>query len=185
MDPADCDATNCRLRPAGWQRGDGEGYTAAPVIDPRRESDAIDRAIAMFGGRAGAVLPILHAIQDELGWVPERAVEKIAHALNLSRAEVHGTLSFYHDFRSAPPGRHVLRVCRAEACQAMGGRALEAHIKERLGCDFHQTSASSVTLEPVYCLGNCACAPSIMIDGQLRGRVSVERFDEIAKTELA
>lgn len=155
------------------------------MSDPSRESEAIDRAIAACRAKAGAVLPILHAIQDALGWVPEEAVAKIAHALNLSRAEVHGTLSFYHDFRTSPPGRHVLRVCRAEACQAMGGSALEAHVKAKLGCDFHQTSKGSVTLEPVYCLGNCALSPAIQIDGKLHGRVTRARFDELASEELA
>jgi formate dehydrogenase subunit gamma len=133
---------------------------------------------------AGPLLPILHAIQDELGFVPASAVVRVAEALNISHAEVHGTVTFYHDFRSAPPGRHVLRVCRAEACQAMGVDALVDHVKSKLGCDFHETSNSGVTLEAVYCLGNCAIAPSVMIDGKLHGRVTKERFDELAKTEM-
>lgn len=150
------------------------------------EIEVVDRAIARHLGEVGALLPIFHSVQDALGFVPEGALAKIAHALNLSRAEVHGTLSFYHDFRTSPPGRHVLKVCRAEACQAMGGAALEAHVKEMLGCDFHEKSArADVTVEPVYCLGNCACAPSVMIDGRLHGRVTRERFAELVKTELA
>lgn len=159
-------------------------YTGA-VTDPLQASEIIERAIATCAGRAGALLPMLHAIQDGLGFIPDVAVSKLAHALNLSRAEVHGTISFYHDFRTTPPGRHVLRVCRAEACQAMGSASLEAHVKAELGCDFHETSSGGVTLEAVYCLGNCAIAPSVMIDGRLHGRVSNARFDELAKTELA
>jgi formate dehydrogenase subunit gamma len=155
------------------------------VSETDRDADAaVERALGRCAGLAGALLPVLHAIQDELGYVPPGAVPRIADALNLSRAEVHGTISFYHDFRSGPPGRHVLRVCRAEACQAMGGDALAAHVQAKLGCDFHETSTGSVTLEPVYCLGNCACAPAVMIDGKLHGRVTPSRFDELAKTEL-
>jgi formate dehydrogenase subunit gamma len=154
------------------------------VSEVSREIQVVEAAIARCRGMVGALLPALHAIQDELGYVPDAAIARLADALNLSRAEVHGTISFYHDFRTTPPGRHVLRVCRAEACQAMGADALVAHVKERLGCDFHETSPGSVTLEPVYCLGNCACAPSVMIDGTLHGRVTLARFDELAKTEL-
>lgn len=128
----------------------------------------------------GALLPILHGIQDALGHVPPSAVPIIANALNLSRAEVHGVISFYHHFRSHPPGRHVLRLCRAEACQAMGAVAIEHHIRERLGIDFHETSVDgSVTFEAVYCLGNCACAPSLMIDDQVHGRLTKERVDAL------
>lgn len=152
--------------------------------ETKREADVVARAIADNVTRPGALLPIFHAIQDALGYVPEAAMGTIASALNLSRAEVHGTLSFYHDFRTRPPGRHVLRVCRAEACQAMGAAALERHVKTQLGCDFHETSAQGVTLEAVYCLGNCATAPSVMIDGHLHGRVTTARFDELAKKEL-
>lgn len=154
------------------------------MTEPGREPDAIDRAIARCAGMIGALLPMLHAIQDELGYVPDAAIPRLADALNLSRAEVAGTVSFYHDFRTTPPGRHVLKVCRAEACQAMGGNALAAHVKARLGCDFKQTSAGSVTLEEVFCLGNCACAPAVMIDGRLHGRVTTTRFDDLAREEL-
>jgi len=156
------------------------------------EVDAVDRAIAGSLHLDGAVLPMLHAIQDELGYVPGFATDRIAQALNLSRAEIYGVVTFYHDFRSTPPGRHVLKVCRAEACQAVGADALVDHMKKRLGCDFHETSpglagpggSGSVTLEPVYCLGNCAVGPSLLIDGKLHGRVTKERFDDLAKTEL-
>lgn len=128
--------------------------------------------------KPGALLPILHAVQHELDCIPPEAVPVIAAALNLSRAEVHGVITFYPHFRSEPGGRHTLAVCRAESCQAMGAVRLEQHIKHRLQVDFHQTTADGgYTLEPVYCLGNCACSPAIMVDGELKGRMSPERFD--------
>jgi formate dehydrogenase subunit gamma len=128
----------------------------------------------------GALLPILHAIQDEFDYVDAAAVPVIADELNLTRAEVHGVISFYHDFRKEPPGRHIVKICRAEACQSVGGRDSEAHAKERLNADFHETSADGrYTLDPVYCLGNCACGPSAMIDGRLYGRVTPKRFDQL------
>ncbi|WP_416064843.1 formate dehydrogenase subunit gamma [Rhizobium sp. ZK1] len=128
----------------------------------------------------GPLLPILHEVQDQFGYVPQEALPVIADELNLSRAEVHGVVTFYHDYRNHPAGRHVLRLCRAEACQSMGGDALAERIKTLLGIDFHQTTLDgSVTLEPVYCLGLCACAPAAMFDGEVYGRVD----DELA-TEL-
>lgn len=137
-------------------------------------------AIDARRSRPGPLLEILHAVQDALGYVPPAAVPVIASELNLSRAEVHGVVSFYHHFRTAPPGKRIVHVCRAESCQAMQGRALEAHIKARLGIDFHETTADGqVSLEPVYCLGNCACSPAMMVDGELYGRVTPERFDEL------
>ena len=144
------------------------------------QKQAVDGAIASFRDAPGALLPILHAVQDSLGYIPEPAIAMIAHALNRSRAEVHGVVSFYHWFRTRPAGRHVIHLCRAEACQAMGARDLEAHAKRTLGIDFHATTADGeFTLEPVYCLGNCACAPSVLIDGELHGRVDAERFDAL------
>ena len=126
----------------------------------------------------GPLLVILHAIQDALGCIPDGAVRRVAEGLNLSRAEVHGVVSFYPHFRRTPPGRHTIALCRAEACQSMQGRALEAHAIARLGVGFHGTSADGrFTLEPVYCLGNCALAPSMLVDGDLIGRVTPERFD--------
>ena len=126
------------------------------------------------------MLPILHALQKTLGYVPAAAVALIAQELNLSRAEVHGVISFYHYFRREPAGRHTIYICRAEACQAMGGRALQAHAQKKLGIELHQTTADGAfTLEPVYCLGNCACAPSLLVDGELYGRVDAQRFDEL------
>ena len=136
--------------------------------------------------KPGALLPILHAVQDHLGYVPPDSVPLIAHALNLSRAEVHGVISFYHYFRESPPGRETVHICRAEACQAMGSDALETHAKQRLGIDYHEnTSDGQFSLEPVYCLGNCACSPSIMVGKEVYGRVSPERFDEIIEATKA
>jgi len=132
----------------------------------------------------GALLPILHEIQDRLGYVPESALPIVAAALNLSRAEVHGVVSFYHLFRRTPPGRKTIYLCRAEACQAMGARELEAQLKERLGIDFHETTADErYSLEPIYCLGNCACSPALMIDETVHGRVTAERLDGLLGEE--
>lgn len=126
----------------------------------------------------GALLPVLHGVQEALGYVPEASVPLIARELNLSRADVHGVITFYHFFRSKPSGKRVIYVCRAESCQAMGAVALEQHIKQRLGVDFHETTANGAyTLEPVYCLGNCACSPAIMVDDELKGRVTPKQFD--------
>jgi formate dehydrogenase subunit gamma len=128
--------------------------------------------------KSGALMPILRRIQDEIGWVPGDSVPVIAEILNLTRAEVHGVLTFYHDFRHEPPGRSIIRICRAESCQAMGGVTLAEHVKRRLGCDFGGTSNDGAfSLEPVYCLGNCACSPAMIINGQLLGRVTPERFE--------
>ncbi|MDB5987939.1 MAG: hypothetical protein JWR16_2992 [Nevskia sp.] len=134
----------------------------------------------------GALLPILHGVQDALGFVPKDAVPLIAQELNLSRAEVHGVVTFYHWFREDKPGRQVVHLCRAEACQAVGATELEAHAKRTLGVDFHGTTADgALTLEPVYCLGNCALGPSLMIGEQLRGRVTPRRFDELMQQARA
>ncbi len=130
----------------------------------------------------GALLPILHAIQDELGYVPESAVPIVAEVLNLSRADVHGVVTFYHFFRTKPPGKHTLYVCRAEACQSMGARDLEDHARRKLKIDFHETTPDGrFSLEPIYCLGNCACSPAVMVDETVYGRVTAERLDEILK----
>lgn len=135
----------------------------------------VDAVLSRLQHEPGALLPILHAIQDELGYVPGEALPVIARALNLSRAEVHGVVSFYHHFRTAAPGRHVVQVCRAEACQSMGAETLAARLREHLGIDFHQTTADGrITLEPVYCLGQCACAPAALVDGEVHGRLSGE-----------
>ena len=128
--------------------------------------------------REGPLLPILHALQEAFGHVPQEAVPAIATALNQTRAEVHGVLSFYHDFRAAPAGRHVLRICRAEACQSMGGEAAAAATLARLGVDWHGTTANgAVTVEPVYCLGLCACGPAAQLDDELIGRADAGRIE--------
>ena len=142
--------------------------------------ELIAALIARFREVPGGLLPLLHAVQDSLGCIPAGAVPAIAGALGLSRAEVHGVISFYHDFRSEPAGRHVLQICRAEACQAMGSRELEAHVKARLGIDYGATSADgAVTLEAVYCLGNCACSPSVRLDDAIHARVDAARLDAL------
>jgi formate dehydrogenase subunit gamma len=126
----------------------------------------------------GALLPILHALQEEFGYVDKAAIPLIAEALNLSRAEVHGVISFYHDFRQEPPGRHVLRMCRAESCQSMGCEKMIEHVEDRLKAKIGQTTEDrSFTLEAVYCLGNCALSPAVMLDGKLFGRVSPDVAD--------
>jgi formate dehydrogenase subunit gamma len=128
----------------------------------------------------GALLPVLHGVQNALGYVPPGAVTLIASELNLSRAEVHGVVTFYHYFRTTKPGRQILQLCRAEACQSLGAAALEIHVKQKLGVDFHGTTVDrQFTLEPVYCLGNCACGPALMLDGELHGRIDAEAFDEL------
>ena len=140
----------------------------------------ISHLLEQYRNVPGGLLPLLHAIQAELGYIPPDTVEAIASAMNLSRAEVHGVISFYHDFRSEPLGRHRVQICRAEACQAMGSRELEAHAMATLGMAFGETSADgAITLEPVYCLGNCACTPSIRVGDRVYARVTPERFDEI------
>lgn len=128
----------------------------------------------------GACIPILHALQDEFGHVPAEAVGMVAEALNLSRAEVHGVVSFYHDFRSAAPGRRVVKLCRAEACQSVGVEAIAETLSRELGISFGETTADgAVTLETVYCLGNCACGPAALIDGELHGRLDAARLREL------
>jgi formate dehydrogenase subunit gamma len=130
----------------------------------------------------GALLPILHEIQGRLNYVPKDSIPAIAQALNLSQAEVHGVMSFYHDFRNHPPGKHVVRICRAESCQSMGSEKIEAKAKALLGVDYHGTSAKGdITLEPVYCLGLCACSPAIMIDNEPHARVTPEALTDLLK----
>jgi formate dehydrogenase subunit gamma len=147
---------------------------------PDWDADEASEIIARHRDLEGAMLPILHALQDRFGHLDERAVPLVADALNLSRAEVHGVISFYHDFRRTPPGRHVLRVCRAEACQSMGGEALIEHITRRLDIELGETLPTrSLTVEAVYCLGNCACSPAVMMDGRLYGRVDAGKVDRL------
>ena len=144
------------------------------------QQEQLQRCIDRHRDRPGALLPLLHDVQAELGYVPDEAVPTMAEALHLSRAEVHGVLSFYHDFRREPGGRHRLQICRAEACQAMGARELEAHARSSLGLEFGETSSDgALTLEAVYCLGNCACSPSIRLDDEIYARVDARRLDAL------
>jgi formate dehydrogenase subunit gamma len=136
--------------------------------------------IAAHATQEGAALPILHALQEEFGYVPQDAIPMVAHALNRSRAEIHGVVTFYHDFREHPAGRHVLKLCRAEACQSMGGDALAAQAQKRLGIGWHETTPDGqVTLEPIFCLGLCACAPSALADGEVVGRLDRAGLDAV------
>jgi formate dehydrogenase subunit gamma len=154
--------------------------TGEPLNDVDRAH--VERAIAASRDQPGPLLNVLHAVQEACGYIPPGAVAIIADGLNLSRAEVHGVISFYHYFRNTPPGRHTIRVCRAEACQSMQGRALEAHASAALDIPFHETTSDGAfSLEPVYCLGNCALSPCVMIDGEIFGRVTPERFDALRK----
>jgi formate dehydrogenase subunit gamma len=149
-----------------------------PAWNERQGADIMRRHEA----REGALLPILHDVQAAFGCVPAEAVPFIAHALNLSRAEVHGVVSFYHDFRAQPAGRHVLKLCRAEACQSMNGEAIADQVLKRLGIGWGDTTPDGrVTVEATYCLGLCACAPSAMLDGEPMARLTAGSVDEIAR----
>ena len=140
----------------------------------------IELHIAANKHMPGALLPILHAIQDDIGWVPEAAYLPISKALALSVAEVHGVVTFYHHFHKHPVGKHVLQICRAESCQAMGSEKLEANVKAALGIDYHETTKDgAVTLLPIYCLGNCACSPAVMLGDDVYGRMTAEKVAEL------
>ena len=134
--------------------------------------------ISQFGGSPEMLVQVLHALVERYGYISEEAIRQVATELNLSRAEVHGVVSFYHDFRTSPPAKHVLKICQAEACQAMGSRQLTAHAESKLGVEMHG-STDSVTLEPVYCLGNCACSPAVIIDDKVYGRVDANKLDKL------
>jgi formate dehydrogenase subunit gamma len=147
---------------------------------PNADAAPLHAVIAPFVGTAGALLPVLHAVQAAFGHIDDAAVVVIAEQLNLSRADVHGVLTFYHDFRRQPAGRTVVKICRAEACQAMGSDALIAHAEHRLAIAMGSTRADgAVSLEPVYCLGLCSAAPSAMIDGRIVARLSPQRLDAL------
>lgn len=148
------------------------------------DMSAVEAVIAQHKAMPGAMLPILHGIQESVGYIPSEVVQLIAQVLNVSRAEVHGVVTYYHHFRQTAPGRQVVQVCRAEACQAMGGDALAAHAKATLSCDFHETSEDGAfSLEPVYCLGQCACGPAIMIGDDLHARVSFDKFNRLLEAK--
>jgi formate dehydrogenase subunit gamma len=140
----------------------------------------VDRAGAIIAARAsepGATLPILHDLQNAFGYIPAEAVPLVAHALNLTRAEVHGVVSFYHEYRRHPPGRHILRLCRAEACQALGCESVADHIRSRLNIGWHETTSDgAMTLEPVFCLGLCAIGPAALLDGEPLARLDPARI---------
>ena len=149
-------------------------------MDP---SSTIETLIATHRDRKGALLPLLHAVQEAIGHVPDDAVPAIARALNLSRAEVHGVITYYHFFRNKSVGRHVVEVCRAESCKAVGADALMAHAEGLLGCKSHHTRADgAVTLAPVYCLGLCAMSPAIMVDDKPYARMTTDKLDRLARS---
>ncbi len=149
---------------------------------PNWDRQQVEQVIDSLKDKPGALLPILHGIQDVQGYIPADALPMIAEATKQTRAEVHGVISFYHHFRQTPPGSHTLQICRAEACQARGARTLETYAKARLGIDYHQTTADrEISLEPVYCLGNCACGPSVRVDDKVLGAVTPARFDTLVE----
>jgi len=151
-----------------------------PTAAPTPTEDEIAALIDANAGLEGPLLPILHALQENFGHIPQPAMQMIADRLNITKAELYGVISFYHDFRKAPAGRHVLKICRAEACQAMGGNALAEETLAKLGLDWHGTTTNgAVTVEPVYCLGLCACAPAAMLDDRCLGRVDRSRMDAL------
>jgi len=156
------------------------GAGAAP-LDTAAAHATLQHVLAQLAGEPGALLPILHALQDALGYVPPDAVPAIADALNVSRAEVHGVISYYHHFRSAPPTPHTLQVCRAEACQARGAEALLAHARTHLGCGGAQAQSGdgAFTVEAVYCLGLCASSPAVTLDGQVHARVTPQQLNAL------
>lgn len=153
---------------------------STPINFSTRQAEDVTSIVTAMQDKPGALLPILHAVQDKLGYIPPESLPLLAQGLNLSRADVHGVVSFYHYFRSTPAGNHTIQICRAESCQAMGARALESHAKKTLNIDFQQTTADGdITLEPVYCLGNCACSPAIRIGDEVHGHVSTDKFDQL------
>ncbi|AVW90507.1 formate dehydrogenase subunit gamma [Celeribacter baekdonensis] len=148
-------------------------------LTPPDEAE-VEAVIQPFSTLEGPLLPMLHALQEVYGYVPETAHAPLCATLNITRAELKGVLSFYHDFRARPSGKHVLKICRAEACQAMGATAMADRVLKKLGLEWHGTTANgAVTVEPVYCLGLCACAPAAMLDGKVIGRVSDARLDAV------
>jgi formate dehydrogenase subunit gamma len=154
--------------------------TSEAVMQGASFEHMIRSAAAVHRGERGALLPILHTIQAELGYIDPAAVPILADELNLSRADVHGVITFYRDFRRTPPGRTMVRVCRAEACQSVGADRLVDHARRRLGIAIGETTPDgAVTLEQVFCLGNCALGPAVQVNGRLYGRVDAARFDAI------
>ena len=145
--------------------------------------EIVDTAVSEHQGKLGALMPVLHSIQEKLGFIPTESVPMIGRQMNLSRAEIQGVIGFYHDFKTEPGGEHTIHLCRAEACQAMGAKDLEIHVKQRLGIDYGETTSDGLfSLEPVYCLGNCACSPSVRINDDIHARVSASKFDLLVET---
>jgi formate dehydrogenase subunit gamma len=134
--------------------------------------------VADFDSKPEMLVQILQTIVGRFGWIPDETIRQLAEELNLSRADVHGVVEYYHDFRTAEPGKHIVKICQAEACQAMGSRKLTDYVKKTLSMSLHDTE-NDITLEPVYCLGNCACSPAVMINGKTHGRVDEARFNEL------
>jgi formate dehydrogenase subunit gamma len=154
--------------------------TAPSPLKSAPVPDWLAPLLAAHAHQPGALLPLLHAVQDLRGYIPTEAVQPIARALNLSRAEVHGVITYYHFFRTTPPGKHVVQVCRAESCQACGSEALMSLAEKTLGCASHSTREDGqVSLEPVYCLGLCSSSPAIQIDERLHARVTPERLTQL------
>lgn len=157
--------------------------TALPSQSNEKNLQAIDELLAVHADTSGGLLPALHAIQETIGFIPADSVSRIAKALNLSRAEVHGVITYYHHFRSSPPGKHIVRICRAEACQSMGAEQLFLHAEAHLGCKTHDTTIDgNFTLEPAYCLGLCASSPALSINDEVHARVTAELFNHLIAT---
>lgn len=152
-----------------------------PFFPPPDMDAVVTDVLAKRVHLPGALLPVLHGVQDAFGHIPREAVPQIARALNLSRAEVHGVITYYHHFREQPAARHVLQVCRAESCRAMGGEALLGHARDKLGCNAaqHLSADGSCSVEPVYCLGLCASSPAVVFDGRLHARMTPARLDAL------
>lgn len=158
-------------------------HAASAVPDPAI-ADAIHHALSIHQGKQGNLLPVLHAIQDALGHIPPSCIPALSDALNRSRAEIHGVISFYAYFRQTPAAPVKLEICRAEACQAMGGQALAEHAVHTLGCDFKGTSRDRrVDLEPVYCLGLCAQSPAVAVNGQPHARMTTDKLDQLLSAD--
>ena len=144
----------------------------------RIDTETTHKIIAQHDSKPELLVQILRTIVARYGWVPPEAIRQLAEELNLSRADVHGVVEYYHDFRTSEPGKHIVKICQAESCQAMGSQALTDYAKRTLAMGLNDTQ-NDVTLEPVYCLGNCACSPAVMVDGKTYGRVNESRFNEL------
>ena len=145
------------------------------------DTETTSEIVSQYDGKPELLVQILKTIVTRFGWVPEETIRQLAEELNLSRADVHGVVEYYHDFRTEEPGTHIVKICQAEACQAMGSRELTQYAEKTLAMSLHDTE-NDITLEPVYCLGNCACSPAVMIDGKTYGRVDESRFDALLDT---